>query len=159
MSFNAPNFWLFVVTMCSIAMMTEVSLLVHVLLMTRQRLWGYFLVVILVAKCVWSFTVVWYILNTEYLLLPYTGIHFSGHDGLVFIRTISPLVHLCQLQIGITIVVFAILLFVERIALPRTDQPPIWTLAKDRLHPGDELRGRRLLLRMDETVSGLDRAR
>src|SRR5260370_23288751 len=138
MSFNTPNFWLFVVTMCLIALMTEVSLLVHVLLMTRQRLWGYFLVVILVAKCVWSFTVVWYILNTEYLLLPYTGIHFSGHDRLVFIRTISPLVHLCQLQIGITIVVFAILLFVERIALPLTDQPPIWTPPKNRLLSGDQ---------------------
>ena len=146
MSFNAPNFWFFVVTMCSIALMTEVSLLVHVLLMTRQRLWGYFLVVIPVAKCIWSFTVVWYALNTEYLLLPYTGIHFSGHDRLVFIRTISPLIRLCQLQIGITIVVFAILLFMERIALPRIDQSPVWILAKDRLLPGDELRGRRLLL-------------
>ncbi len=150
MSFNAPNFWFFVVTMCSIALMTEVSQLVHVLLMTRQRLWGYFLVVIPVAKCIWSFTVVWYALNTEYLLLPYTGIHFSGHDRLVFIRTISPLVHLCQLQIGILIASFTILLFVERIALPRTHQPPVWTLAKDRLLPGDELRGRRpLLLRID----------
>src|SRR6266571_186986 len=123
MSFNAPNFWFFVVTMCSIALMTEVSLLVHVLLMTRQRLWGYFLVVIPVAKCIWSFTVVWYALNTEYLLLPYIAIHFSGHNRLVFISTITPFVHLSQLQIGTTIVVFAILLFMERRALPCTDQP------------------------------------
>ena len=45
-----------------------------------------------------------------------------------------------------------IMLFVERMALPRIDQPPVWILAKDRLLPGDELRGRRLLLlRMDRT--------
>jgi hypothetical protein len=155
MSFNNPNFWFFVLTICSIALLTEVSLLVHMLLMTRQRLWRYLLVVIPVAKCIWSFTVIWYTLNTAYLLLPYIGIHFSRHNRLVYIRTISPLVHALQLQIGILIASFTIMLFLERIALPRTDQPPVWTLTKDLL-PGNKLRGHRpLLSHMDGTASGL----
>jgi hypothetical protein len=132
MSFNDPNFWFFVVTMCSIALLTEVSLLVHVLLKTRQRLWRYLLVPIPVAKCIWSFTVIWYVLNTAYPF--YTGIFF-GHSGLVFVRTFSPLVYLCQLHIGLMIASFAIMLFLERIALPHSDRPPVWTLTKDRLFP------------------------
>jgi hypothetical protein len=148
MGFNDPNFWLFVVTICSIALLTEISLLVHMLLMTRQRLWRYLLVMIPMAKCIWSFTVIWYALNTAYPF--YTGIFFGG-NRLVFIMIFLPLVHLCQLQIGIMITSFAILLFLERIALPRTDRPPVWTLTKDRLLPGDELTGRRLLQRMNGT--------
>ncbi len=140
MSFFDPNFWFLVATICSIALLTEASLLVHMLLMTRQRLWRYLLVVIPVAKCIWSFTVIWYALNTAYLLIPYYGyggIFFGGirNFRLFFIKTISPLDHLCQLQIAIMIASFTIMLLLERIAIPHTNQPPVWTLTKDRLLP------------------------
>ncbi len=160
MFLNNPYPWFFVVTISSIALLTQVSLPVHMLLMTRRRLWHYLLVVISVAKCIWSFTVVWYALNVAYLLLSYTGIHFSGHYRLLFIKTISPLVHLCQLQIIIMLTSFTIMLILERIALPHTNQSPVWALTKVRLLQCGELRGRSLLLsRMDGAASILARVR
>jgi hypothetical protein len=131
MSFMNPNFWLFVVTICSIALLTEVCLLIRMLLMSRQRLWRYLLVMIPVAKCIWSFAVIWYVLNTDYFFLSYTGMTYAP---LRLIREAnSQCIHLCQLQVGIIIASFAITLIVERIALPHTNRPPVWSPTKDRL--------------------------
>jgi hypothetical protein len=127
MSFNDPLVWSFVLTMCSIALLTEVARLVHVLFITRQRLWWYLLAVMEVAVSIWSFAVALYTSNKiEYLSLV-THVHINRAWWLTMI---SPLIHTYQLQIGITIVVFAILLFIEGEVLPRSVQPPVWTLLK-----------------------------
>src|SRR5215471_13243915 len=133
MNLNDPIFWLFALTLCSIALITEVSHFFHVLIMTRQRLWRYLFVVIPMAKCIWAFAVVWYILNTASPFLPGTGIIFFGGTRHFFIRIFLPLIRLCQLQIGIVIISFTIMLFLERIALPHNDRDPSLTLTKNRL--------------------------
>jgi hypothetical protein len=120
MSFNDPIFWSLVVTMCSIALLTEVARVVHVLFITRKRLWLYLLAVMAVAMSIWSFAVALYTSNNiEYLSLV-THFHITRAWWLAMI---PPLIQTCQLQIGLTIVFFAILIFIERKVLPQTDQP------------------------------------
>ena len=127
MSFNDPIFWSLVVTMCSIALLTEVARLIHVLFIMRQRLWWYLLVVLAVAVSIWFFAVALYTSNKiEYLSLV-THVHINRAWWLAMI---SPLIHTYQLQIEIMIVVFAILLIIEGEVLPRSVQPPVWTLLK-----------------------------
>jgi len=129
-SFNDPIFWFFVLTMCSIALLTEVTRLVHGIFITRQRLWWYLLAMMAVALNIWSFTVALDISNKFDYLSLVTHIHINQAWWLAMI---SPLIHVCQLQIAVTILVFAILLFVEKEVFPRSVQPPVWTLTKD--HP------------------------
>jgi hypothetical protein len=127
MSFNDPIFWSLAVTTCSIALLTEGARLVHVLFVTRQRLWWYLLAVMAVAVSIWSFAVALYTSNKIEYLASVTHIHINRAWWLAMI---SPLNHTYQLQIGITIAVLAILLFIEGEVLPRSVQPPVWTLLK-----------------------------
>jgi hypothetical protein len=135
MSFNDPIFWSFVLTMCSIALLTEVALLVHMLFIMRQRLWWYLLLVIPLAVSLWSFTVAWNVSNKfEYLILvPHT--HLTTASYHILKEMVAQLINFCQLQTAITLVVFVIMVVVERIALPRTD-PPVWTLVREHLYRG-----------------------
>ena len=74
MNFNDPIFWSFVVTMCSIALLTEGALLVHVLFVTRQTLKVYLLLTGSIDReylvlLLWH----WYTSNKfEYLSLSYS---------------------------------------------------------------------------------------
>lgn len=134
MHFNDPIFWSFIVTMCSIALLTEASLLFHVLFVTRQRLWRYLLVIIPVAVSIWSFAVALDTSNkSEYLsLLMHRQLDFGIYHGLKEIA--ARLVLAYQLQAVITISVFIAMLIIRRTTLPRTVHPPVWNLAKDRFH-------------------------
>jgi hypothetical protein len=134
MNFNDPNFWTFVVTMCSIALLTEAARIIHVLFVTRQCLWRYLLAIIPIAVSILSCIVVWNASKAFGNLSLVTHLHINQAWWLA---RISPLIHALQLQIGISIVVFTILLFVERMVLPRTNQPPTWTLALDCLFPAN----------------------
>jgi len=135
MSFNDPIFWSFVVTMCSIALLTEVALLVHGLFVTRQALRRYLLLLIPLTMSILSFTVAWYASSKFEYLATVTHIHLSGAMSLAFRTMLSQLIHICQLQVALTIVVFVVMVVVERIALPRTD-PPVWTHVREHLYRG-----------------------
>ena len=136
MHFNDPIFWSFIVTICSIALLTEASLLFHVLFLTRQRLWRYLLITIPVAVSLWSFAVAFDTSNKfEYFSLVFhIQLNFGINHGLRELtkELAAHLVLVCQLQAVITISVFATMLIIRRMTLPRTDRPPVWTLAKDR---------------------------
>jgi hypothetical protein len=130
MNFNNPIFWSFVVTICSIVLLTEAALLFHVLFVTRQRLWRYLLVIILVEVSLWSFAVAFDTSNKfEYLSLV-THVHINRAWWLA---TISPLIHALQLQIGLTIATCALMLLIRSMVFPRTDRPPVWVIVKERL--------------------------
>jgi hypothetical protein len=133
MIFNDPIFWSFIVTMCSIALLTEAALLFHVLFVTRQRLWRYPLVIIPVAVSIWSYAVAFDTSNkSEYLsLVIHLQLIFGRNHGLKEIAAHLDLV--CQHQAVITISVFATMLIIRRMTLPITVQPPVWTHAKNRL--------------------------
>ena len=73
MNFNNPIFWSFVVIMCSIALLTEVTQLVHVFFMTRQPLRWYLLLLIPVAVSIWSCTVAWNVAGE------YDNLHIVPH--------------------------------------------------------------------------------
>jgi len=133
MSFNDPIFWSFVVTMCSIALLTEGARLVHVLFVTRQALRWYLLLLVPLTVSIWSFSVAFDTSNKfEYLSLV-THFHLNSAIYHALKEMLAQLILACQLQTAITIVVFAIMLFMRRMTLPRTDRPPVWTLAKDHL--------------------------
>ena len=85
----------------------------------------------------WSFCVTWYASNKFEYLSQVTHFHFTAAIYHALKEIVAQLVLACQLQAAITIVVFAIMLFVRRIALPRTDQPPVWALAKEHLLTGN----------------------
>jgi hypothetical protein len=132
MHFNDPIFWSFIVTLCSIALLTEASLLFHVLFVTRQRFWRYLLVIFPVAVSLWSFAVALDTSN-KFESLPLVGYVYYGFASYHALKEIiAHLIIACQLQAVITIAVFAAMLILRRIMLPRTDRPPVWTLAKDR---------------------------
>jgi hypothetical protein len=123
--------------MCSIALLTEGALLVHGLFVTRQALRRYLLLVVPLTASFWSFTVAWYASSKFEYLASVTHLHISGAMRLALRTMLLQLIHICQLQIALTIVVFVIMLFVERKAFPRTDQPPIWTLVREHLYEGE----------------------
>ena len=127
MNFNDPIFWSFVVTMCSIALLTERAPLVHVLFVTRQTLSWYLLLLVPLTVSIWSFCVAWYASNKFEYLASVTHIHINRAWWLAMISSLN---HTYQVQIGIMIAVLAILLFIEGEVLPRSVQPPVWTLLK-----------------------------
>jgi hypothetical protein len=119
--------------MCSIALLTEVALLVHVLFVTRQALRWYLLLLVPLNVSIWSFCVAWYTSNKFEYLSQVTHFHLTPAIYHALKEIVAQLVLACQLQTAITIVVFAIMIFMRRIALPHIEQPPVWTLAKDHL--------------------------
>ena len=133
MHFNDPIFWSFIVTICSIALLTEASLLFHVLFVTRQRFWRYLLVIFPVAVSLWSFAVALDTAN-KFESLPLVGYVYYGFASYHALKEIiAHLIIACQLQAVITIAVFAAMLILRRIMLPRNGLPPVWTFAKNRL--------------------------
>jgi hypothetical protein len=130
MNFDNPITWSFLVTMCSIALLTQGAVLVHVLFMTRQSFQWYLLPLVLFSVSYWSFNVALHTSNEwEYhSLVPH--LHISPA---FFYAKAAPLIFACQLQIAITITIFAIMLIVRITLLPRTNQPPVWTLSRERL--------------------------
>ena len=133
MGFNDPIFWSFVVIAFSIALLTEVAILVHVLFVTRQALRWYLLLLVPLTVSTWSFAVAWCVSSKLWYLSQVTHFHLSPAVYHAFKEMVAQLSISCQLQTAIIIGVLAIMLFMRRIAFPHTYRPPVWTLARDRL--------------------------
>jgi hypothetical protein len=127
MNFNNPIDWSFIVTLCSIALFIEATLLVHVLFVTQQAFKWYLLFTLPLIVCIWTFYVAWHISDQfEYhSLVPH--IHISG---IICHQVASPLIVACQIQTALIVLTFMIIILVQNVLLPSTNHPPAWTLAR-----------------------------
>ena len=133
MDFNNIYIWPLILALCSLVLFVEAALLVHMLVCTRQAFWRYLLVVIPLAVSAWSFVVAWNTLNLYENLSNLTHLHLDPVLYRMIKAMVSQAISTSQVQAGITMAVFILMLFVERKLLPRADQPPVWTLAREQL--------------------------
>lgn len=130
MDFNAATIWSFVATLCFLALLVEGVTIFRVLFITRQPLHRYLLLPIPLIVSVWSFGVLWSALNVFASLQAYHGTHISFAFYHSLLRMSNQAIIACQVQSGIALAVFIVLIFIERKTLPHVERTPAWVLAR-----------------------------
>jgi hypothetical protein len=133
MDLNSPLFWSVVVSVCSFALFVEVASLVRVIILTRPALWRYLFAAIPLAVSILSFIVAWNALNVdEYVAATFSHGFLAPGLAQTLREMVAQTISACQIQAGITVAVFIMILFAERRAFPRGNRPPAWVLARER---------------------------
>ncbi|HYK85556.1 MAG TPA: hypothetical protein VEV19_09335 [Ktedonobacteraceae bacterium] len=123
--------WTFILTMCLIALMVEGATLFRILFLTRQSLARYLLLLLPIIGCLWSFAVLLHALNAFMTFPTYIDIHLNATTYHMLRAEIDQATIACQIQSAIALVIFLVLIVIERKTLPHVEQTPIWLLAKD----------------------------
>ncbi|HEY6406409.1 MAG TPA: hypothetical protein VIY29_02965 [Ktedonobacteraceae bacterium] len=113
MFFNDFAFWSLALTLCALALLVEAAGLARGFFVERQAIWKSFLLLLPLAVSAWSFFVaisVWNVYNR----FPPIGIHFSAGLYHSMKMMIVQAITVCQLQVGIAMAVFVLMLFLER---------------------------------------------
>lgn len=135
MDFN-DTLWTFILTMCLIALMVEGATLFRILFLTRQSLTRYLLLLLPIIGCLWSFAVLLHALNAFMTYPTYISTHLNANTFHMLRAEIDQATIACQVQSGIALVIFLVLIVIERKTLPRVEQTPIWLLAKEQTMRG-----------------------
>ena len=122
------HFWASIAFFCAFALFVEGVLLVRILFLTHQRLRKYLLAMFPLLVSIWSFIVV---LNALNVPPPYwTSLHFSPVLYHMLVTFITQATFVCQILTGIMLIVFIVVLLIEKETLPHVSRPPVWVMRK-----------------------------
>jgi hypothetical protein len=106
------TFWSLTLTMCALALLVEAAGLVRGFFVERQAIWKCSLILLPLAVSIWSFVVAMSAVSVN-IRFP-RGIHMSPMAYHAIQMAMSGAITVCQLQVGIVVAVFVLMLFLER---------------------------------------------
>ena len=129
--FDDANMWAMIVTICALALFIEAVFIARTLILRRQRLRWYLLLIFPLGVCAWSILVASNVITQSGQLYLLTGLHMTYPVFQGLRDQVQQLIVVCQAQIAILVVVFVACAVVERKALPYVNERPLWTRARE----------------------------
>ena len=126
MQLNNLSIWSLLTTLSAIVLFIQGVLLLRILYLTHQTWEKYFLVSIPASVSIWSFYIVQTISNVT---LPY-GTHFNAAHYRIFATHVVQAIRTCQIQISFILIIFVLIVFIEKTTLPYVHRSPMWVLSR-----------------------------
>jgi hypothetical protein len=131
MGFDDANTWAMIVTICALALFIEAVFIARTLILRRQKLRWYLLLLFPLGVCAWSIIVASNVITQSGQLYLLTGLHMTYPLFQGLRDQVHQLIVVCQAQIVIIVAVFVLCAVVERKALPHVNEHPLWTRARE----------------------------
>lgn len=114
MIFSGLDAWSVILALCSVVMLIEGAIIIRSLVVFRRAPWRFIIAVIPLAVGLWSFLVAINAPNV-YSMIPSTQLHWALGLYNYAHAIIDGAIRACQIQVGITAAVFALVLLLERV--------------------------------------------
>ena len=121
------HFWASIALFCAFALFVEGVLLVRILFLTHQMRRKYLLAMIPLLVSIWSFIIV---LHASIVFSYWIGLHLSPLAYQKLHLFIMQSIGVFQIQIDIMLIVFIVVLFIQKETLPHISRTPVWVMRK-----------------------------
>ena len=121
------HFWASIALFCAFALFVEGVLLVRILFLTHQMRRKYLLAMIPLLVSIWSFIIV---LHASIVFSYWIGLHLSPLAYQKLHVFIMQSIGVFQIQIDIMLIVFIVVLLIQKETLPHIIRTPVWVMRK-----------------------------